>query len=81
MYKPMLYTTPFRGHGGIGRHKRLKISRGQPCAGSSPAARTTFLQQITNTAPHLLTIFPNTAFFCFVIIPLCYKAIIFYKSP
>ena len=29
-----------RGYGGIGRHKRLKISRGRPRAGSSPATRT-----------------------------------------
>lgn len=28
------------GYGGIGRHKRLKISREQSRAGSSPATRT-----------------------------------------
>ncbi len=32
--------TQLRGHGGTGRRKGLKIPRGQPRAGSTPAART-----------------------------------------
>ena len=35
----------FCGYGGIGRHKRLKISRRQLRAGSSPATRTVFIDR------------------------------------
>ncbi len=42
----ILYGYCIGGYGGIGRHKRLKISRRQLRAGSSPATRIDFLEGI-----------------------------------
>src|SRR6476661_1953775 len=35
-----------RGRGGTGRHTGLKILRGRPRAGSTPAVRTSFLSRL-----------------------------------
>ena len=50
------------GRGGIGIHKRLKISRAHAHAGSSPAVRTNLVEPINEPHLALKIDFPNPAY-------------------